>query len=1134
MQPPLSSSKSYTRPIQPPDSRSAPRDFDPSRPPQSQALPPPQQYRRPSSQLSHRERPGGDGLPKPDWDPRLSMRRADSDQSTRSIADPTVKPEEWAADEEAMLQLYGLSSLSPEHWEETGDGTGSSGDPGLFGEPTTTATGSAKIAGAVKGDEIDPLGLIRGGVLANNPDISSEMRSSVLLHSKTFDPKVFLSTVHPNATFQDLNVGREKLKENLEQRSGALKLLVEAEWDRFVGVKATTETVFEEMKHSGGPLEATSDYGVKEIRETLKQASSRAETVFQPILDARTKAERLKSTLGVFERSKFFFNLPNILGEAVEAGKYDVALSAYKKGRYILSSRPAQLLGLPVPTTQSQQQQQKRIYEKVWGQVEKIVGDLRATLGKRLRDSSTNKRSGLEEVEKTIEILLELDPTDDPVWIFFDTNHRHILHLLKTSAEASSSRFRVAMDQYGHEAHSQHQPSQGGGGPWANRQYERNQAREPAGDEDEEALHELESERLKTLDLTMSVAEGLEALESVGERVREQALGKEVWNAIHELVRNLNEVILSTLPGFWKVAKGYMEGKYQKQKSNSTVASVSQNARRSPTQCRVMTQDIVNLYVSLLSSFFNFSSSTTSSSPSISQNAPTDLSTTPPMPPFVPPVANATTNAHFVLKILNEIQDCASELGALELTGEATASLKELIASAKWRFEEVICAGWVRDAKIFYKLETWKPESQHDGSTSSAAANAGATSTTTVVPQTSAATSYLGKISAFHRFNVIAAYRVAGGSEERAQALLGNNSATPVGSSSGVNNPLSNSRTRHDVDLAAEYQRKVQGAFLDGLYAFLDGLVHVAFSDPAEVNGSKPRVDRNNDGFNEHGRLGEGEEETGRPKEVDVRNVDIRILLTVSNLTHLRETVIPRLISQFQTAFKVDMSQDVQMLMEVTDQLDKILFDDYVKRKSSEVSDIIRKGVLGGGVDWYEAEKPKEVHPFIYDALLSLVLVHAQVSATAKPLVARTLGALVEELATVALEAFGKVERFGMGGMLQATLEIEFMHQTLSQHVSPTADQTLQSIYKTISQSYYRRPTPNSAAELQQELEGLKRTLVASRRATALQFLCFRRPSKSPSAPQTTSGKVIEASKSTSSKGAGPEGSSRRGAIVAV
>lgn len=60
-----------------------------------------------------------------------------------------------------------------------------------------------------------------------------------------------------------------------------------------------------------------------------------------------------------------------------------------------------------------------------------------------------------------------------------------------------------------------------------------------------------------------------------------------------------------------------------------------------------------------------------------------------------------------------------------------------------------------------------------------------------------------------------------------------------------------------------------------------------------------------------------------------------------------------------------------------------------------------------------------EVHPFIYDALLSLVLVHAEVSATARPLVSRALGSLVEELAKEALDAFGKVERFGMGGMLQ-------------------------------------------------------------------------------------------------------------------
>jgi exocyst complex component 2 len=319
-----------------------------------------------------------------------------------------------------------------------------------------------------------------------------------------------------------------------------------------------------------------------------------------------------------------------------------------------------------------------------------------------------------------------------------------------------------------------------------------------------------------------------------------------------------------------------------------------------------MTQDIINLYVSLLSSFFSLSSSSSSNSTtSPSMNAPTDLSSTPPMPPFVPPISNATTNGHYVLKILNEVQDCVNELGALELTGEATQSLRELISAIKWRFEEVICSGWVRDAKIFYRLENWKPDSDHDGQTSStfsSSTTSGRNTTTTsssssttptlLPPPTSASTNYLRKITAFHRFNVISAYRVAGGSEERAQSLLGNGNGGNL-SNVNNNNPLSNNRTttttggggRNDLDsfLTTDYQRKIQGAFLDGLYAFLDGLVHVAFSDPQEVSsfgvnagGSKESILLGGhvlEGGAGSNVTGGGDEDTGRPKEVDLKNV---------------------------------------------------------------------------------------------------------------------------------------------------------------------------------------------------------------------------------------------------------------------
>jgi hypothetical protein len=36
------------------------------------------------------------------------------------------------------------------------------------------------------------------------------------------------------------------------------------------------------------------------------------------------------------------------------------------------------------------------------------------------------------------------------------------------------------------------------------------------------------------------------------------------WQAIFDLVKNTSEVMLSTLPNFWKIAKNFMDGKYKK------------------------------------------------------------------------------------------------------------------------------------------------------------------------------------------------------------------------------------------------------------------------------------------------------------------------------------------------------------------------------------------------------------------------------------------------------------------------------------------------------------------------------------------------------------------------------------------
>lgn len=121
-----------------------------------------------------------------------------------------------------------------------------------------------------------------------------------------------------------------------------------------------------------------------------------------------------------------------------------------------------------------------------------------------------------------------------------------------------------------------------------------------------------------------------------------------------------------------------------------------------------MTQDIITLYVTLLSQFFSLSSSTHSPpSATTGFGGAVDNDAPPPLPAFVPPGTNTTTMGHWLLKTLNELTECVSDMSALELAGEASGSLKELVASTRWRFEEAICAGWVRGAFCFARAR-WR------------------------------------------------------------------------------------------------------------------------------------------------------------------------------------------------------------------------------------------------------------------------------------------------------------------------------------------------------------------------------------------------------------------------------------------
>jgi exocyst complex component 2 len=576
-------------------------------------------------------------------------------------------------------------------------------------------------------------------------------RSRFLLSSTSFSPALFLSQVHHDASIESLVAGLDNLSNSIDEKSASLKVLVEANFERFVRAKATIDSVYTEMRDQGatreqalaprrsghfrnysgqhrsispaprvttsGPkknaLTKESEYGMKGIRGPLVEASVKAEEVWGPALGGRDREQMLKSVVETMEKNRDVYEIGSHLSKSIQQRDYDSVFEEYTKAR-TLANRAKNVV-----EQASSAQRQLSDHEthtilamgRMWMDVDQQIQNFKRDLWRRLSDapttSTTSTASGpVEEHMELIGALLELGVDNNPIWTWLLSRYE----FLKTKITSFCDRCKVEIEILRRRLAGGEKPA-----PQATASYL----------------------RLAPRDGSAEIPERLDTDQVI-----------ELWDCVQAFLTRLlssQSGLLGEVLDFWEVAQSFIDGSRQRLLPVGFEGESRKHHRLTPanvTQLEGGIVELVNLIRENVLSLFNdpptedislLSSPIPPSptSPASRGVTPTesrfklDPKNLPILAPkkgehwegyaFWPPYSNSLSGVHYLSKFLVILGTAASEMAALapvSSAGPTNDQLKSLVSIARERSARVACAAWSKDAEICKMLEDWTRDSE--------------------------------------------------------------------------------------------------------------------------------------------------------------------------------------------------------------------------------------------------------------------------------------------------------------------------------------------------------------------------------------------------------------------------------------
>ncbi|RKP07761.1 exocyst complex component Sec5-domain-containing protein [Thamnocephalis sphaerospora] len=597
-------------------------------------------------------------------------------------------------DDADVLRHYQLDEFRGDEWVEV----------------ETEKLSSQAATAAAEERDADPLGIKRSIFEPDRRKSRQSRRSLQLTESeketicrvafKTFDAKTFLRDVHRDTAYGELCHGAEHLRRQLEKRSEGMRDLVRQHFDHFVNAKNAIDDVHYAMDNNG--LTPDTDYGVAGFQERARVALDYTETLFGPILERRGRTEKLRAAQAIVDKHKFFFGLPSSLTEHAKQKKYDLAVRDYKKGKHLMRT----LIGKPEKRDKRESSDdeiasvpegQRRLFGRIWAAAEQVVTGIRGELMKQLEEAWRP----VEQQERNIRYLLDLDSGEDPGWYYLQAMHKWGLDLLREAFEKFSERMNG-------NVHS------------ADLQKERQAAALPG------SQRGIGAAILRAPFLRKALDSREKQYGDLFSKERDST----AWEAILAVITALCDVLTRCLPTFWRAAKKYVDGKYSnmpaydKKEARKSIALRLKRAAghlKKADECQRMSAEMSMRYMQLVARVFSIQDTPSTSVPPMpTSGPPSSKSKTADLPVFTPPSHTAITG-HYLIRCVERIVQCRRDLNVAgkgkdtgdDASGEAVSTVRALERKVREKCVKLLCDVWINDAKAFYIHEDWQPHPKH-------------------------------------------------------------------------------------------------------------------------------------------------------------------------------------------------------------------------------------------------------------------------------------------------------------------------------------------------------------------------------------------------------------------------------------